>query len=302
MRLRLDSIVSQTFRDWECILIDDGSPDNSGAICDEYAAKDARFRVIHQTNAGVSAARNAGLDAARGEWIGFVDSDDWIEAETLDALLAESKGKEFVVGGMKYSGGTSFYEFPLDANATPQAEWGAQIEQSFHSACGKLFRREIIDGAALRFLRGVKYGEDTIFSFMYLANVHSVHFVAKKLYTYFNERETSAVHNLEVKDVETMRSNVADLEKYIAEKGRLDDFASLLPCLKVFVKTYFLWAMKKPDFAGFRRAFPEVNGKIYEVNTFLSLFSKMYIWLILHKIDFLAWIMFAAKEILKKIS
>lgn len=79
----LDSIVAQTFTDWECILIDDGSPDNSGAICDEYAKQDSRFVVIHQENAGVSAARNAGLDAARGEWIAFVDSDDWVELEFL---------------------------------------------------------------------------------------------------------------------------------------------------------------------------------------------------------------------------
>ncbi len=83
----LDSIAAQTFTDWECILIDDGSPDKSGDICDEYAERDSRFRVIHQKNAGVSAARNAGLDVARGEWIGFVDSDDWIETKMYEYLF-----------------------------------------------------------------------------------------------------------------------------------------------------------------------------------------------------------------------
>lgn len=87
LRRCLDSIVAQTFTDWECILIDDGSPDNSGVICDEYVAKDNRFHVIHKENKGVSAARNAGLDAARGEWIGFVDSDDWIEPKTYETAL-----------------------------------------------------------------------------------------------------------------------------------------------------------------------------------------------------------------------
>lgn len=72
----LDSIEAQTFRDWECILVDDGSPDNSGAICDEYVARDKRFRVLHLENGGVSAARNAGVAAARGKYIGFVDPDD----------------------------------------------------------------------------------------------------------------------------------------------------------------------------------------------------------------------------------
>lgn len=89
LRRCLDSIEAQTFTDWECILIDDGSPDNSGVICDEYVANDTRFRVIHQENKGVSAARNAGLDVARGEWIGFVDSDDWIEPEMYEYLYED---------------------------------------------------------------------------------------------------------------------------------------------------------------------------------------------------------------------
>ena len=76
----LDSIVDWIFTDWEAILIDDGSKDKSGAICDEYVARDPRFKVIHQTNAGVSAARNVGLDRAKGVWIWFVDSDDLIDS------------------------------------------------------------------------------------------------------------------------------------------------------------------------------------------------------------------------------
>ena len=79
LRRCLDSIAAQTFTDWECICVDDGSPDAGGAMLDAYARRDARFRVIHQENGGVSRARNAGLDAARGEWIAFVDSDDWVE-------------------------------------------------------------------------------------------------------------------------------------------------------------------------------------------------------------------------------
>ena len=82
----MDSILAQTFTDFELILVDDGSPDNCPALCDAAAAKDARIRVIHQKNGGLSAARNAGLDAARGAWIGFVDSDDYIAPEMYEAL------------------------------------------------------------------------------------------------------------------------------------------------------------------------------------------------------------------------
>jgi glycosyltransferase involved in cell wall biosynthesis len=86
----VDSILAQTFIDFECILIDDGSTDNSGKLCDQYAKKDDRIIVIHQKNSGPSSARNAGLDNARGEWIGFVDSDDWCDINMFSQLYENS--------------------------------------------------------------------------------------------------------------------------------------------------------------------------------------------------------------------
>ena len=79
----VDSILNQTFSDFELILVDDGSPDNCPQICDEYAKKDSRIKVIHKENGGLSSARNAGLDIASGEWISFIDSDDWIHKDYL---------------------------------------------------------------------------------------------------------------------------------------------------------------------------------------------------------------------------
>ena len=87
----VDSILAQTFRDFELLLIDDGSPDNCPALCEEAAARDPRIRVIHQKNAGLSAARNTGVEAARGEWIGFVDSDDSIAPEMYETLLTYAR-------------------------------------------------------------------------------------------------------------------------------------------------------------------------------------------------------------------
>lgn len=84
----LDSILGQTFRDFELILVDDGSPDRCGEICEEYAGKDSRIRVIHKKNGGLSSARNAGIEVARGAWLGFVDSDDTIAPNCYETLLA----------------------------------------------------------------------------------------------------------------------------------------------------------------------------------------------------------------------
>ena len=82
----IDSILAQTFQDFELILVDDGSPDNCPVICDEAARKDPRVRVLHQQNAGISAARNAGLKIAQGNWLGFVDSDDFVAPEFYETL------------------------------------------------------------------------------------------------------------------------------------------------------------------------------------------------------------------------
>lgn len=95
----LESILKQKFSNFEAILIDDGSPDNCGAICDDYAAKDKRFRVIHQTNFGVSKARNKGIAIAKGEYIGFVDPDDYIDASMYEKMYNEliNTGSDMVV-------------------------------------------------------------------------------------------------------------------------------------------------------------------------------------------------------------
>ena len=77
----IDSILAQTYKDWELLLIDDGSPDRSGFICDEYATKDPRIRVFHKENGGVSSARNIGIESSHGEWIYFLDSDDYVSLE-----------------------------------------------------------------------------------------------------------------------------------------------------------------------------------------------------------------------------
>ena len=101
----IDSILAQTFGDFELVLIDDGSPDGCGRICDEYAQKDKRIVAIHQKNMGVSAARNAGLDIARGRYIGFVDSDDWIEPQMYEVMMdaIRENGADMAVCGVRYA-------------------------------------------------------------------------------------------------------------------------------------------------------------------------------------------------------
>lgn len=154
----LDSIVGQTYRNLEIILVDDGSPDNCGAICDEYAAKDQRIKVIHQANGGVSAARNAGLAAATGNWIGWVDGDDWAEADMYGYLLENARkyGADVAVCGRveRYANRDVFWGWDT-LQVWNQEQVIAQLleDQALRNyLCDKLWKRELFDG--IRFPEG----------------------------------------------------------------------------------------------------------------------------------------------------
>ena len=101
LRECIDSVLAQTYQNLEVILVDDGSPDQCGSICEQYAEKDNRVCVIHKENGGLSDARNAGIDVAKGEYIGFVDSDDWVAPDMYECLYKASVeyNAEFVVCG-----------------------------------------------------------------------------------------------------------------------------------------------------------------------------------------------------------
>lgn len=167
----LDSILRQTLRDWELILIDDGSPDRCGAICDEYAENDPRIRVIHQDNHGVSAARNAGLRAAQGDYLGFVDADDLVSPEMYEVLLqeAENKGCDIAACGFSFCSedGARLRTEPVPPGFFTRSELILSVYRMpnpFHgSMCNKIFRRELL--TELAFDESVAIGEDWLLLF-----------------------------------------------------------------------------------------------------------------------------------------
>ncbi len=182
------------------ILVDDGSPDKCGAICDEYAEKDPRIIVIHQANAGVSAARNAGLDIARGAYIGFVDSDDWIEPEMYDTMIgaAESTDADAVICGIKY--------MQPDSGAFENAFEGSRsytgnelLKELFGKPnrvgggmCNKVFPAPKIAG--IRFRNDVAIAEDWLFLFEAFLRCESGVKIPDAFYTVV-ERPNSATRN-----------------------------------------------------------------------------------------------------------
>lgn len=187
LRPCLDSIASQSFSDWECILVDDGSCDGSELICDEYAARDTRFRVVHRANGGVAAARNTGLAACRGKYIGWVDSDDLIHEDLfqrLHSLIVEHNADVAQVGMenlyVSRAKPRPFVETVViynRAQAATELLNGKRIESYLWN---KLFRREIVDFA---FPEGMTF-EDVYVAPLWMRNVGKMVCAPDILYSY----------------------------------------------------------------------------------------------------------------------
>ncbi|MBR4154157.1 MAG: glycosyltransferase [Paludibacteraceae bacterium] len=182
----VDSILAQTMTDFELLLINDGSPDKSGEICDDYATKDSRIRVFHKENGGVSSARNLGLDNAQGEWISFIDADDWVEKEYL-AMLTERLDVDFITGGLQETIGNIYQ---LDDELFCQKEIGQFLKKHngdifVRAACGKLIKKQIIDNNHLRFDKKNRFGEDAFFNREVILNSDSVRCVSFVGYNYY---------------------------------------------------------------------------------------------------------------------
>lgn len=196
----VESVLSQSFEDWELILVDDGSPDNSGRMCDDFARRDIRIKSLHQDNGGPSAARNCGLDNSSGEFILFVDADDYINKDMLEKLLLiERKHKADVC----FFGVNPVSEHSVDAPYSFASICGDLEEQicSDKAACAnaiikleysggmgwtwnKLFKHSIIRKHNIRFDSRFALQEDHLFTLLYLCHIQSMAITTYAPYNY----------------------------------------------------------------------------------------------------------------------
>ncbi len=161
----VQSVLEQSFGDFEIILVDDGSPDKSGELCDALAAKDNRIRVIHQQNAGVSAARNRGIKAAEGKYICFLDSDDRLQLNALEVMCEGIGDCDLLIADLKLFAAANTDSTKIERLAGTQLlERCAMNQTNTASACAKLFKSELIKD--VEFPEGYRYTEDNFFVFL----------------------------------------------------------------------------------------------------------------------------------------
>ncbi len=230
----IDSILSQTYTDFELLLINDGSKDRSGEICEEYAAKDPRVRVFHKENGGVSSARNLGLDNASGEWITFIDADD--EIHNLE-IPNNSKQHDIIIGSclIKENDGFRNETIPegVYENSGLKYIYSKYLElQIFSSCCCKLYRRSLIGN--LRFNKSYIIGEDTVFSLSYLGKVKRINVIPSFQYIYNLATSFEAKYKLSADESVTILSDIHHLYKNLNCRNKIFErnvyFAYLLFC------------------------------------------------------------------------
>ena len=204
------SVFNQSYKDWECILINDGSTDKSGTICNKWHALDNRFIVIHQKNQGVSQARNIGLKQAKGKYICFVDSDDWIASNYLQCMINNMHDNiDIVVSGI-----TSVKENKVVNILLPKQNNIYSMNQNsadrfiadidlFYGPVSKLYKKEIIKINDITFPIDISLGEDMTFVFSYLSHVKKISSITESFYFYrkFDSGTLSTIKRKNIFDI-----------------------------------------------------------------------------------------------------
>ena len=194
----IDSVLSQTFSDFELLLINDGSKDRSAKICDEFAERDKRVKVIHKENGGVSTARNAGLDIATGKYICFIDSDDWVEKSYLKSFFLVDKNPEtaLVLQGFikEQSNGEISKSFVPNkvffSTEYSDLFFSFELIKKWPFIASKLFASELIRNNSIHFDEDVQYGEDLLFLLDYLLYSEKVILVNEAGYHYTYQKDS----------------------------------------------------------------------------------------------------------------
>ncbi len=199
----VDSVRNQTYENLEIILVDDGSPDNCGKMCDDLAKEDTRIKAIHKTNGGLSDARNAGIDIATGEFIMFVDSDDMMELTACEKLITEIKSKkaQMVIGNYIYvnDDGTPWNKEVFSKEKYKNFKLSIKdYRDSFFvmnsAVWNKIYRLDFIRENNMKFIVGIP-GEDAPFTTLYFIKAKDVYYIDDIVYKYRQRGDTTSISN-----------------------------------------------------------------------------------------------------------
>ena len=229
IRVCVESILAQTYASLELILVDDGSKDNSGILCDEYAVIDPRVKVIHKENGGVSSARNAGLRQAKGDWIMHVDGDDWIEPDMIESLIEAAKATE---ADLVFS---DFIKYGPNAGNNQLPSWNSDkidsmsryIAYVMTTIWGSIAKRSLYIDHSLKSPEGISYCEDfhlIVRLCHYAKKIANVH----RPFYHYRYRPTSIMSNMSRKTESDEQWVYQDTIRFFKEQGVYEDYKKVM--------------------------------------------------------------------------
>lgn len=222
----VDSIIGQTFTDWELLLIDDGSPDKSGEICEEYAKKDSRVRVFHKENGGVSSARNVGIDNANSEYVTFVDADDWIDDNNLSICISaiETSNLDILQYSFKRIDDNG-YVFQVKEINTEVLDLPHYLEKGAFNMCvwGAYIKTSIIQQFGIRFDKNVKLAEDQMFVMEVMSQAQRLQAINLTYYNYYFNPDSATNNEKAVDMIQSSYRCIEFKHRYPLFEYRMDD-------------------------------------------------------------------------------
>lgn len=276
----ISSILKQDYQNLECILVNDGSTDGSLDICLEWAKKDPRIQVINQKNGGVSKARNSGIEASRGEFVLFVDSDDTIDAETIAYLINEQRNEKadiIIFGLVRHfkDGHTSkssgiYKKRRLTFDDFIANFWDNYEAELTNSPTNKLFKSSIIHENNIEFPLGMKMGEDLLFNLVYLQHINDI-FVTDQHFYHYQIHDDQATYSVDLRIED-------DMTRFLTEIDRLKHLVEEKNDHKVNWREHYYQIFKHILTAinmGYRSDLSNTEQKVHLKNT-IQQFSKYF--------------------------
>lgn len=283
----IQSILSQTYTDFELLLINDGSTDSSGVICERYAEQDSRVRVFHKKNGGVSSARNMGLDNARGEWIGWVDSDDYVDADMYVSLYNAAISKNADIAYCNYR--TDNWTSMMPSDSLPKGEFLRQyLLFPVNALWLTLAKRELYHKNNLRFDVENNYGEDLLVTsklYYYASEVASVN---HPFYFYHSTPSslTSDIFNNPTK-VAQLLNNSIEIYDFFNKTEVSKSVKNILASRVLLIKKYYLYGTK--NISKWYSIAPWSHNYIFS-NIYNGKKGKIIEWLIVRLYRLIVWL------------
>ena len=273
----VESIKSQSYRDWELILIDDGSTDNSAQICDDYERSNPQIHTIHKTNGGVSSARNLGLNYARGQFVMFLDADDWVGPTLCEDLMNRIDNHDLAIGGYRELRSTgekvlTMSDMVVQVKAMHKVFAELYKKYLINTPASKIYRADI--AKSLSFREDVKLGEDLLFNLDYLRKCKTIVITTVSEYTYNCLNENSATKQFRDSDIDQIvllyRESKAFLQSVCNDHSIHDEIEEQL-CVKGINQIQLIVYSSKTKIEKL-----ELINKLFHYNEFLDSCNKYF--------------------------